>query len=84
MVFVEVDCWPQNAFKHQVSTIIEAAGFQIDTIDHVFLLDTDAYEAEPIVRWTFDAKDRNTNEVAAKLEGADAIRILLKAYKPIA
>jgi hypothetical protein len=80
MALVEVDCWPKNAFKTQVSGIIEAAGFHVQKIDHVFLLDKDVYEAEPIVRWTFDSEGRNTNAVASQLDGADAIRILLKAY----
>ena len=74
---VEVDCWPGNAFKSQVRGIIERAGFQIQKIDHVFLVDKDAYDAEPIMRWTFDADGRNTNAVATQLEGADAIRVLL-------
>lgn len=77
MVLVEVDCWPGNAFKSQVSSIIESAGFQIQQFDHVFLVDKEAYEAEPILRWTFDAEGRNTNAVATQLEGADAIRVLL-------
>jgi hypothetical protein len=80
MALVEVDCWPNNTFKTQVSGIIEAAGFHVQKIDHVFLLDKDVYEADPIVRWTFDAEGRNTNEVASQLAGADAIRILIKAY----
>lgn len=76
MVMVEVDCWPDNAFKHKVRDVIEGSGLHVQNVEHVFVIDREDYEAEPILRWTFEAGDCNLSQVLGKLAEADTVRIL--------
>ena len=76
MVMVEVDCWPGNAFANQVREVIEGSGLHVQNVEHVFVIDREDYEVEPILRWTFEAGDCNLSQVLSKLAEANTVRIL--------
>jgi hypothetical protein len=76
MVMVEVDCWPSNEFKHQVRQVIESSGLHVHNVEHLFVLDHEDYEVEPILRLTFEADDSNLSQMLGKLAAADSVRVL--------